>query len=732
MPTIKDIAKLADVSHGTVSNVLNGRGNVSIEKIKRVEQAAEQLGYQLNAQAKFLREGQTNTISVILPNITSEHYSRLYEGLNTHFTTQGYELSLYLTQDRQELELQFLQRIATKRDYAVITVSCLDNAQHYYRAIKGDRGKIIFVYRRLIEAESYISLNFEQAGSDIADAIANKGYRRIGLFTNWQKNTHSQSLKQGLVSQFKKRSHDVELIHIESASQDNTYSLAFNFFNPDDASDGLDAIITSDVERASFIRNASYLGSAQACPPIYTLADNRLIGGNNIYQYHMNYGMLSRQIVDLIATGQPQRYLPNKGFMFSEDAAKAPRRQGAKTLTLLTLPSPSTDAIKKLLPHFKRQSGIDVDIIVRPFNEIYHILDHLEQHQQYDIIRVDMAGLPWFAKSTLKPLATLGVDVDDLTRHYAEPVIQRYCTVHDIPYAIPFDPSIQMTFYRRDLFDDATIKRFYYEKYKTALQVPQNFEQFSQIAGFFSQSENPYSSTQYGSCVTLGNPEIIASEFLLRYYAFGGRLTDSPDHISLNPAVAQQTLTQFNAYLDVAKRLDNEWWDKSVSLFGSGDIAMVIVYMNLFLHIGHQAISPLVGFAPVPGQQPLLGGGSLGMSKYSQKDRQAAAFFDWLFSDAISEQIVLLGGCSARKSMTQDQTVMKNYPWLALADETGYSGIRENIFPDGRCINLRLAENIIGQSIADWIAGRFSDAQAIEHINQTLALRSVELIKDEY
>ena len=58
MATIKDIAALAGVSHGTVSNVLNGRGNVSVEKITLVENAARQLGYTINAQARQLRGAQ--------------------------------------------------------------------------------------------------------------------------------------------------------------------------------------------------------------------------------------------------------------------------------------------------------------------------------------------------------------------------------------------------------------------------------------------------------------------------------------------------------------------------------------------------------------------------------------------------------------------------------------------------------------------------------------------------
>ena len=60
--TIKDIAKYAGVSHGTVSNVLNHKGNVSTEKILLVEQAAKALGYQMNSQASGLRSGKSKNI----------------------------------------------------------------------------------------------------------------------------------------------------------------------------------------------------------------------------------------------------------------------------------------------------------------------------------------------------------------------------------------------------------------------------------------------------------------------------------------------------------------------------------------------------------------------------------------------------------------------------------------------------------------------------------------------
>ena len=82
MPTIKDIAKLAGVSHGTVSNVLNGRGNVSVEKIEAVQRAAKEVGYQLNAQAQSLRASKSQGVALLLPDINAEQYYQLYRGLH--------------------------------------------------------------------------------------------------------------------------------------------------------------------------------------------------------------------------------------------------------------------------------------------------------------------------------------------------------------------------------------------------------------------------------------------------------------------------------------------------------------------------------------------------------------------------------------------------------------------------------------------------------------------------
>ena len=103
MITIKDIAKEAHVSQGTVSNVLNNKGNVSSKKIKQVLDAAERLGYVPNEKAKLLRKGHTDTLAVILPNISSKHYLDFYLSFKEYAESHNYSVILYLTRHNHKM-----------------------------------------------------------------------------------------------------------------------------------------------------------------------------------------------------------------------------------------------------------------------------------------------------------------------------------------------------------------------------------------------------------------------------------------------------------------------------------------------------------------------------------------------------------------------------------------------------------------------------------------------------
>ena len=73
MATIKEVAKLAGVSVGTVSNVLNGKTS-NDELIERVENAINQLSYRPDANARSLKNTKSKLIGVIMPEVCqSDH-----------------------------------------------------------------------------------------------------------------------------------------------------------------------------------------------------------------------------------------------------------------------------------------------------------------------------------------------------------------------------------------------------------------------------------------------------------------------------------------------------------------------------------------------------------------------------------------------------------------------------------------------------------------------------------
>jgi LacI family transcriptional regulator len=70
--TIKDVAKRANVSIATVSNVMNGSGRVSIETIKKVKHIIEELQFTPSTAARNLRDKNSRLIAVIVPYLDKE------------------------------------------------------------------------------------------------------------------------------------------------------------------------------------------------------------------------------------------------------------------------------------------------------------------------------------------------------------------------------------------------------------------------------------------------------------------------------------------------------------------------------------------------------------------------------------------------------------------------------------------------------------------------------------
>ncbi len=89
-PTIRDVARLAGVSHQTVSRVINKNAGVTLETREIVEAAILELNYHPSAIARSMARGETRTLACISPNLTDYTFASIIEGAESEARSQGY------------------------------------------------------------------------------------------------------------------------------------------------------------------------------------------------------------------------------------------------------------------------------------------------------------------------------------------------------------------------------------------------------------------------------------------------------------------------------------------------------------------------------------------------------------------------------------------------------------------------------------------------------------------
>ena len=99
-PTIADVAQIAGVSIATVSRVLNGNTPVVPETAERVEAAITTLNYYPHAAARTLANHRTDTIGLLLPEISGAFFQPLLRGVEAGVSEAGFDLLIHTTHPR--------------------------------------------------------------------------------------------------------------------------------------------------------------------------------------------------------------------------------------------------------------------------------------------------------------------------------------------------------------------------------------------------------------------------------------------------------------------------------------------------------------------------------------------------------------------------------------------------------------------------------------------------------
>jgi LacI family transcriptional regulator, galactose operon repressor len=179
-PTIYDVARLAGVSTATVSRALNGTGQIAPPTRAAIEAAVAQLGYHPNTVARSLVTRSTQTIALLLPDISNPFYAALVSGIQRRALETGHTMLLCTTESDPEREEQYLNLLRAKQVDGVLVDGLVLPPDRIARFVRN--GLPIVCLDRDVDSTSVPLVQVDnRLGARLAtEHLIALGHRRIG------------------------------------------------------------------------------------------------------------------------------------------------------------------------------------------------------------------------------------------------------------------------------------------------------------------------------------------------------------------------------------------------------------------------------------------------------------------------------------------------------------------------------------------------------------------------
>jgi LacI family transcriptional regulator, galactose operon repressor len=204
--TIKDIAKILDISVSTVSRALRNTYDVNPETKAKVMEVVVKLNYKPNYNAVGLAKGNSHNIGIILPRITNYYFSTVVTGIQEIAYDKGYNIVLFVTNDSPERELSITENLSTANidGLLVSTSSNSDCCNHFQKLI--DEGIPVVFFDRVpdnIRTSKVMQDDYYGAFAAVEHLIEN-GYTKIAHIAGHKGLTFTEKRLQGYIDALEK------------------------------------------------------------------------------------------------------------------------------------------------------------------------------------------------------------------------------------------------------------------------------------------------------------------------------------------------------------------------------------------------------------------------------------------------------------------------------------------------------------------------------------------------
>jgi LacI family transcriptional regulator, galactose operon repressor len=183
MPSIKHVAILAGVSTATVSHVLNKTGYAGPEVRRRVFKAVRDLNYHPNSLARSLKTRRTNTVGIIITDITNPFYPAVVRGAEDTLAQAGYTLVIGNSDGDVTKELAYYRTFRGRRvDGLILITQATPYPASYLSRHDFEETPVVFINRdyQNVPADVVLADNLEGSRQGVSHLVE-RGHRRIGI-----------------------------------------------------------------------------------------------------------------------------------------------------------------------------------------------------------------------------------------------------------------------------------------------------------------------------------------------------------------------------------------------------------------------------------------------------------------------------------------------------------------------------------------------------------------------
>ena len=199
--TIKDIARLAGVSHTTVSRALRNHPAIADETIERIQAIAVEQGYTVSAAARSLKTSRSQTIGIILSYLDDPYFSKVLEGIEDTIQPEGYSLFVAASHHDVVREQAVVDALIEHRVDGVILCAPPFRVEHS-RRMQGRGLPLVVVNNQGADDYQYSVDHDDQRGAgEVARYLLQLGHRQIAYLGNAQGGRTNANRRMGFTAE---------------------------------------------------------------------------------------------------------------------------------------------------------------------------------------------------------------------------------------------------------------------------------------------------------------------------------------------------------------------------------------------------------------------------------------------------------------------------------------------------------------------------------------------------